>query len=336
MQLRRATLLPLALLLSCAKPNLYQAKINDIPTKSPNSNAEVRFIGEGNPINPYFEIIDFELVKKGMLSKHDVQRAVEISAIKEGVDAIIEVDYWNESIKKMSVLGVLVAILEDSEPTKATVTYTHIRGLGILYLDNANYVHEQPEYEYFYKLDRETKFPTPFFKIEYKLTGQVFEFSGESDEADDIYHKYFKDYSDFHLLKQREGWSYNMSGPLLKNRIQKNRYGAIVKKCIPVFDENERLIRVKIVHFNSKIDVNEFINYGYDDEGEIIKRVVKVYDGTKIYENYLYENNRLAGKKIMVYQPSKEPIIINSSIDYYDKNYLEEFYFNEYVRRNNH
>lgn len=273
-------------------------------------------------------------MKKGRLSKHDVQKLVEISAIKEGFDAIVEVDYWNESIEKMNVLGVLVAILEDSEPTKVTVTYTHIRGLGILYLDNANFVHEQPEYEYFYKLDRETKFPTPFFKIEYKLTGQVFEFSGESDEADDIYQKYFKVYSDFHLLKQREGWSYKMSGPLLKNRIQRNRYGAIIKKCIPVFDENERLVRVKIVHFNSKIDVNEFINYGYDDEGKIIKRVVKVYDGTKIYENYIYENNRLAGKKILVYQPSKEPIIINSSIDYYDINYLKEYYFDEYVQRN--
>ncbi len=333
MHVRRSILLPFVLLLSCAKPNLYQAKINDIPTRSPNFNAEVRFIGEGTPINPYFEIIDFELLKKGMLSKHDVQREVEISAIKEGVDAIIEVDYWDESIEKVSLLGILVAILEDSEPTKATVTYTHIRGLGILYLDNANFVHEQPEYEYFYKLDQETKFQAPFFKIEYKLTGQVFELSGESDEAEEIYRKYFKDYSNFHLLKQRERWSYNMSGPLLKNRIQKDRYGAIVKKCIPVFDENERLIRVKIIHFKGKIDVNEFIHYGYNDDGKIIERVVKVYDGTKIYESYIYENDRLAGKKILVYQPFKEPIIINSSIDYYDMNYLKEYYFNEYVQR---
>lgn len=314
MLFRRATLLSLVLLLSCTKPNLYQVKINDIPTKSPNFNAEVRFIGEGNPINPYFEIIEFELVKKGMLSKQDVQRVIEFSAIKEGVDAIIEVDYW-------------------VEPIKTTVPYTHINGLGILYLDNTNYVHEQPEYEYFYTLDRETKFPTPFFKIEYKLTGQVFEINAESDEAQEIYQKYFKYYSDFHLLKQREGWFYNMNGPVLKNRIQKNRYGAIVKKCIPVFDENERLIRVKIVHFNSEINVNEFIHYGYDDEGKIIKRGFKVYDGTKIYENYIYENNRLTGKKIFVYRPSKEPIILNSSIDYYDRNYLKEFYFNEYVLR---
>lgn len=333
---RLATLLLLALLLSCSKPNLYQLRINDIPTKSPNYNAEVRFIWQKNPINPYLEIIDFELLKKGNLSKNQVKRLLEISAIKEGVDAIIEVDYWKESKEKISVLGIIVAVLEEeSEPINRTVYYTHIRGKGIMYLDNTNYIGEQPEYEYVYTLDQETKFPTLFFKIEYKLTGQVFEANAESDEAQEIYDKYFEKYSDFHLLKQREGWSYKMDGLVLKNRIQRNRLGAIVKKCIPKYDENKKLIMLKIVHYNSKIDGNEFINYGYDEEGKIIKRIVNVYDGTKIYENYIYENNRLSGKEASVYQPSKEPIILNSSIVYYDLNYLKEYYFDEHVRRNN-
>jgi hypothetical protein len=332
MHFRLATILPLALLLSCSKPNVYQAKINDIPTKSPNYNSEVRFIWQKNPINPYLEIIDFQLVKKGRLSRNQVKRLVEISAIKEGVDAIIEVDYWRESVEKISVLGIVIAILEETEPVNKTVHYTYIQGKGIMYLDNTDYIHKQPEYEYFHQLDRKTNSPTPFFKIEYKLTGQVFEVYAESDEAQDIYQKYFKYYSDFHLLKQREMWSYTMDGSLLKNRKLKNQLGAVVKKCVPEYDKDKRLKRVKIIRYRSKVEEAENIDYAYDEEGKLIKRVIKVHDGAKIYEDYFYKDNRISGKQITIYRSSKEPLVLHSSIDYYDKNYLKDYYFNEYVQ----
>lgn len=334
MLFRLATLLPLLFLLACVKPSIYQARINDIPTRSPNYNAEVRFLGARNPINPYFEIIDFELVKKGSLSKRQVKKLVEISAIKEGVDAIIEVDYWKESVEKVGILEFLIAVLEETEPSNRIVHYTHIRGKGIIYLDNTDYIHEQPEFEYFSKLDGKTNLPTPFFKIEYKLTGQVFDVYSESDEAQDIYQKYFKYYSDFYLLQQREMWSYKMNGPVLKNRTLRNRNGKVMKKCIPEFDENKKLIRLKIVRYHGSIEANEYIYYAYDERGNMIKRVVYANDGSKIYEDYNYENDRLTGKKIAIVQASKEPIILNSSIDYYDKNYLKEYYFSEYVQRN--
>ena len=92
-------LLPILGLISCTKPNFYQQKINDIPTNGPNYNTELRFINNDSPTRPYFEIVDFEIVEKGSISKMGIQKRLELEAIKEGVDAIIEIDYWTETEK---------------------------------------------------------------------------------------------------------------------------------------------------------------------------------------------------------------------------------------------
>ncbi|MCK5103852.1 MAG: hypothetical protein KAR17_13605, partial [Cyclobacteriaceae bacterium] len=59
---------------SCTKPDLYQQKINDIPTKTPNYNTQIRFSRNMLPINPYFEIIDFDIVEKGSMSKMQIKK----------------------------------------------------------------------------------------------------------------------------------------------------------------------------------------------------------------------------------------------------------------------
>ena len=320
-------------LASCTKPNFYQHKINDIPTKAPNYSTDIRFASNKSPINPYFEIIDFDIVVKGPMSKMQVKKRLELEAIKEGVDAIINIDYWTETNNEVTFMSVLLDVLdEDYETTTTIVRYTHIVGRGIMYLENLDFIDHQPEFEYFYKLDLVSDLPVPLFKIEYKLNGQVFKVYPEKEDDLAIYKKYFQYYSDFHLLKQRERWTFKMNGPLLKNRNLLSRKGVVTKRCFPKYDEDRRLVQLKIIHFHSNIENSEFIKYTYDKKGRLLKRNVEIHDGTVVFEEYNYNEDKLTGKKIRIQRPSEEPIRINTSIYYYHPNYLKDYYFNEYAK----
>lgn len=320
-------------LISCSKPNLYQHKINDIPTKAPNFNADIRFASDNSPITPYFEIVDFDIVEKGSMSKMQVKKRLEQEAIKEGVDAIIDIDYWIETNNEVTFMTVLLDVLdEDYETTTSIVRYTHIVGRGIMYLENLDFIDHQPEFEYFYKLDLKSDLPSPLFKIEYKLTGQVFKVYPEEESDLAIYKKYFQYYSDFHLLRQRESWSYKMDGPLLKKRTLLSQKGEVIKRCFPKYDEDSRLVQLKIVHFYSNIQKNEYIKYIYDKKGRLLQRMVEVHDGTVVFEQYHYNKNKLAGRKISIQRPLEKTIRLNTSIRYYPPNYLKDYYFNEYVK----
>lgn len=61
-----------------------------------------------------------------------------------------------------------------------------------MYLDNMDFIDHQAEYEYFNKMDIESDVPVSLFKIEYKLTSQVFKVYPETDNALDINKKYFQ------------------------------------------------------------------------------------------------------------------------------------------------
>jgi hypothetical protein len=319
---------------ACVQPNYYQQRINDIPTVEPNFGAKIRFAGDSLPLKPFFEVIDFELVEKGRLSRDEVKSKLEIEAIKEGVDAVIEVDTWNESGEVANFFTVLLDIIEDDgEITTIPTNYTIIKGRGIVYLESLDNIHKKKEYEYFYELDPISGFPEPFFKIEFKLTGQEYMVYPESAQALDIYKKYFQFYSDFHLLIQRERWVYLTENLKIKKRILKNENGYTLKICIPEYDGSNRVTRLKIVHRNSNIDKTERVNYSYNDSGMITARLIEVHDGSTIFEEYQYFQGQLEGRTIRIKRPDRKPIKLQTSVHYYEKDYLEDYYFNEVVNK---
>ncbi len=333
MEIHNKILILVVLLSSCARQNFYLSRINDIPTSFPNFNTEIRFSGEPLPQNPYFEIIDIDLREKGIKNKKDIRQRLELMAIKEGVDAIIEVEAWTESIQEGNWITVLLDILDDdTDPTTFTVNYTRLTGRGIMYLENLDFIKFRPEFEYFYLIDSETGFPSPLFKAEYKLTGQEYMIYAESDGALDLYTDYLQFYSDFHLLEQREGWSYKMDDNLLKKRILWDPNGFRMKTCIPNYDEQNRMTLLKIIHHKGKIDGNEFIRYSYNDHGKIEKRIVEIHDGTIIYEDFIYENEQLKGKEFLI-NKGDEQILLRSSMHYYSPNYLHDYYFHEVTKQ---
>jgi len=267
------------------------------------------------------------------MSKSNVIKRLEVEAIKEGVDAIVEVEYWPETTETGNLITVLLDMMDDdNETTTFTTNHTFIAGKGIMYLENLNFIHNQAEFEYFYKLDSKTDFPKPFFKIEYKLTGQVYMVYPESDEGLETYKKYFQYYSDFHLLKQREGWSYKMDGTKLVKRVLGNEDGFITKICVPGYDEAGRMIKLRIKNQNSQITSSEFIHYLYDEDNKLIERRIEAYDGTNIYEEYIYENSQLTGRKVFINSNSQKQLNLKSSINYYDSDYLKDFYFKEVAK----
>jgi hypothetical protein len=316
---------------SCTVPKFYFQRVNNIPTKSPNFDVAVYMQGEKVPERPYFEIIDIYMAEKGKLDKNTILKKIEFEAIKEGVDAVIEVEYWNQHEEIVNALTIFVDLFdEDGETTYMNQQFTHIKGVGIKYLENIDYIDELPEFEYVYLLDPETGFPNPYFKIEYTLTGQEHMVYPEVKGAVDIYKKYFQFYSDYHLLHQRDGWTYVKKNGLVTRRMMVNDDGLTVKKCIPKYDLKGKLTSVTIVHVRDGIGETEKVIYHFDESGNKIGRTVITHQKARIFEQYVFDEERLTNRKIRISIPGKENYLFNTSIVYYSADYLEKYYENEY------
>jgi hypothetical protein len=315
---------------SCSLPKPYHQRINYIPTKGPNFGVEILF-QEKPPTKPYFEVIDFDIVEKGKLSRREVMKKLEMEAIKEGVDAVMEVEYWSRSEEKVNFLTVLIDVMdEDEETTVVNAPYTYIRGVGIKYLENIDYVQDQPEFEYVYQIDRQTGFPTPLFKIEFNLTGQEHMIYPESEDAREIYTDYFQYYSDFHLLHQRERWSHKSVNNQVKKRILVDIDGYFVKSCKLHYDEQGRQTKVEV---KNRLKGDDLVTYHYNDQGIKSSKSIVTYDRTRIFEQYNYEGGKLAGRKIKIMTADRRQYLFNTTILYFDPEYLQKYYDQEYAKQ---
>lgn len=311
---------------SCVAPKHYHQRINYIPTNGPNFGVEV--LAENQiPERPYFEVIDFDFSEKGKLSRLEAKKRLEMEAIKEGLDAVIMLDYWKGYEEEENLLTFLIDVLdEDQENVVMDVPYTYIRGVGIKYLDNIDYLNNQPEYEYVYIINQESDLPVPFFKIEYNPTGQEHMIYPENDDAQALYDKYFQFYSDFHLIHQRESWYHKKSKGRLKKRMLINENGLVDKTCIFSYDDQGRISEISV---NTKGKGDATVNYHYDHIGNKISRGVVVNGKIRIFEQYNYINGKLDGRKIRIMDSGKKNLLLSTSIIYYDADFLKDFYEEE-------
>jgi hypothetical protein len=315
---------------SCSPPKPYYQRINYIPTKGPNFGVEMLFL-EKPPVKPYFEVIDFDIVEKGKLSKWEIMKKLEMEAIKEGVDAVMEVDFWSGSEERVNFLTVLIDVLDqDEETTVINAPFTYIKGVGIKYLENIDYVQDQPEFEYVYQIDEQTGFPKPLFKIELNLTGQEHMIYPESEDAREIYAEYFQYFSDFHLLYQRERWSHKSVNNQVKKRILVDIDGHYVKSCKLHYDEQNRLSNVEIRNKRKDVD---WVTYHYDEHGAKSSKSIVAGDGTRIFEQYHYDGGKLTGREISIIPADRGPYLLNTTILYFDPDYLQKFYEQEYAKQ---
>jgi len=312
---------------SCVSPRQYHQRINYIPTKGSNFGVEV--LSENQvPEKPYFEVIDFEFSEKGKLSKLQAKKKLEMEAIKEGLDAVIMLDHWNEYEEKVNALTILVDVLdEDGETTVMNMPYTYIKGIGLKYLENIENLNDYPEFEYVYKIDSEEDLPEPFFKVEYNLTGQEHRIYPESDEAQEIYDRYFQFYSDYHLIHQRESWYYTKRNGQLKKRVLIRQGGLVAKTCKFTYDEQGRMSQIDVNHHGHS---NATVNYHYDELGTKLSKSVVLENGARLFEQYTYVDGKLDGRKIKIIDPGKINMLLNSMILYFDADYLKDFYEEAY------
>ena len=311
---------------SCAVPKPYHQRINYIPTSGPNFGVEV--LAENQiPPKPYFEVIDFDLSHKGRLSHMEAKKTLEMEAIKEGLDAVIMLDYWKGYQEEENLLTFIIDVLdEDQENVVMDVPYTYVRGIGIKYLDNIDYLNNHPEFEYVYKIDEETDLPSPYFKIEFNPTGQEHMIYPEMDEAQEVYSNYFQFYSDFHLIYQRDGWYYRKAQHRLKKRILINDKGLVAKTCKFTYDEQNRISEIVV---NKTGRGYATVNYRYDEDGKKISKSIITADRVRIFEQYNYINGKLDGRKIRIIDPGKIKLSLNTTIMYYDPDFLKDFYEQE-------
>lgn len=319
---------------SCTVPKFYNQRINNIPTEGPNFDIEIYLHGDSVPEKPYFEIVDIYLAEKGMLDKKTIIKKLEFEAIKEGVDAVIDVEHWHKKEKTTNAITIFVDMFdEDGETSYVNANFTHIRGIGIKYLENIDYVHEKPEFEYVYSIDQETGFPSPYLKFEYTLTGQEHMVYPEVDGALEIYQKYLQFYSDYHLLQQREGWAYMKKQNQVTERRLVNEDGYPIKRCIPEYDGQGKIIALTIVHVSGGLKGREKVIYHYDENGKRFGRTVMTHEKVKIFEQYIYDGERLTGRKVKISIPGKENLLFNTSILYYSADYLKKYYEEEYAAK---
>lgn len=315
---------------SCSLPKPYYQRINNIPTIGPNFGVEILF-QEKPPTKPFFEVIDFDIVEKGKLSRMEIMKKLEMEAIKEGVDAVMDVEYWSRSEEKVNFLTVLIDVMdEDEETTVINAPFTHIRGVGIKYLENIDYIQDQPEFEYVYQINQQTGFPTPLFKIEFNPTGQEHMIYPESEEAREIYKNYFQFYSDFHLLYQRERWSYKTVKNQVRKRVLVDIDGYILKTCDLEYNKDGLLTNVNV---SNRLKGDDLVAYHYNDQGIKTSRSIVTYDRIKIFEQYNYEDSKLTGRKIKIMTPERRQYLLNTTILYYDPGFLENYYKQEYTKR---
>ncbi len=317
--------------LSCSPHLRYHQLINDIPTKFPNFGTEIRFLGDSLPSKPFFEVIDIQLEIAGPFSHEILKKRLELEAIKEGVDAIIDVEYQQESFDKVTVATIILDVLADSDEVTTVPGYiTYVRGIGIMYLDNLDFIQENPEFEYFYKIDTSGQLPKPFLKIEYKLTGQEFKVYPAVDEAMGIYNNYIKFYSDFHLFQQRERWEYMRQGSRITKRFLVNEKGIVRKTVTPKYDENGRITKVNIIENRAQSQLLEYITYGYDEQGRLTNRLIQTANGAKVFENWIYEKERPIRRELVINTYEAKTYYLRSFILYYHPDYLKDYYLTEY------
>jgi hypothetical protein len=308
--------------------------INDIPTNYPNFGTEVRFLGDSLPSKPFFEVIDVNLEIKGPVSFEHLKKRLEIEAIKEGLDAIIDVEYQQESFDKITLATLAYDVLAGRDEVTTVPRYiTYVRGTGIMYLENLGFIKEKPEFEYFYKIDNSGGLPDPFLKIEYKLTGQEFKVYPAVDEAMAIYNKYIRFYSDFHLFRQRERWEYLREGSRITKRFLVNQSGAVRKTVTPKYDKKGRIIQVNIVEYRAQGQLMDHITYGYDEHSRLNSRLIETSAGGKIFENWIYENERLVRRELVINTIDAKMYSLRSTILYYHPDYLKDYYVTEYGPR---
>ncbi len=331
MEKARYLLFLMVFLTACAIQIPYHQRLNYIPLQGPNFGVEM-LLNEEKPTEPYFEAVELYLKEKGRLSKTAIMKKLEMEAIKEGLDAVMEIEYWNGSEEKANLLTLLIDVMDDDyETTYINAPFTHIRGIGVKYLDNIDYLDKQPEFEYVYLIDSVSDMPEPLFKIEYNPIGQEHKIYPETTEGKIIYDDYFQFYSDYHLLQQRERWFYTVAKNRVRKRILYDEDGNVVKTCVLNYDPSGKLQTLKVYNGMAGLDI---INYHYE-EGKLKYRMVHAHDHVKIFTQYNYDGDRLSGRKIKITLPTKKHYVLSTSIIYYDPDYLKEYYFQEYAKIQN-
>ncbi len=322
------------LALACTTPIYYQQAVNDLPSVPTTYRAGVFFKGDDIPREPYFEVIEYNNVVKGRWDEEKIRNFLQKEGRLEGVDLFIDVEYSYSTNQETTWLTLLADLIdyENTEPYRQTVFYTGIRGRGVVFLRHLDFIGSLPEYEYFYLIDEKTDLPRPFFNIEYKLTGQIFKVYPSSQEAMEFFHKYFKYYTDYHLVKQRERWLYkrDKSGKTTKRHWQRTN-GRTLRRCYFDYNDEGKLERIRIV--NNHLKTAEFVRYSYYEQGRLATRLVEMYTGAKVREEYEYNGNLLRGRRITIFRPDDKPLNLSTTILYYDPDYLNNYYYEQYAAK---
>jgi hypothetical protein len=145
-----------------------------------------------------------------------------------------------------------------------------------------------------------------------------------------VYEKYCKFYSDCHLLKQRERWYYKQTNDRrLKQRILVNENGYREKTVFVEYDNPGKITTLRV---HSRNEGEVFIQYHYDKTGVLLSKVVIIGNQARIYEEYKYQEGTRVGRKINITDSLHKSYRLNTSILYYDQDYLKDYYFREYAK----
>ena len=321
-------------LFSCNAAKFYDVQILEIPGKKNELQTPIPiyFIGQTPELKPYFEMVELNAEGKGNINNRKVYQIMKSKAQENGLDAVIDVSVNTFTEEYTSFMDIVLSSVDETEDYYSIRNIYQIRGIGIKFLDNLDYIEDLPEFESIY-VDNGNKME-PFLELEFKPTGEVYHVNYLHSYSNTFYRSYLFEHSDYHLLKERNNWRYKMVKPDQEVR-KLYRNNSVIKKCIIHYNENDLVesIKVKFTDFNHNKGTSsttnyviEEVKYSYNENNQLIKKEILYQDQSRLVISPVYDNEKITGFKYYLHKTGGLEVKLTSTYQFYSKDYLQEFY----------
>ena len=287
-------LLGIIIISSCSRSSFYNHQsLSSLPSEAHNNTVEVFFDEAEQPNKDYIELYDLRLVKRGSFNDRQMVRFLKEEAQNKGLDAVMQINKWNETEERTTLLDVLVSAGDvDGYETTTTVTHSFIEAKGIKYIENID-------------LSRSVKTGLVIDditnkevgKVHYLPNGLISETEATNDAAEimlDIYYKLSED----RLLHEKKDWLtlHHADGRIdVRRKLRMNDW--LLERVRVRYDANNKHIRaIRLTEDPNRNAIHTKISYFYNSTGQLTER--KATGARPLKEQFQYKDGLLSGKTI--------------------------------------
>lgn len=295
MQLKQMSLLAgIILISSCTRSHFYDHQsLSDLPADSHDKKVDVIYDEADQPTRDYIELYDLRLVKRGSFNDRQMVKFLKEEAQKKGLDAVMNVNKWNETEEKVTLIDAIVTVSDPDgyEPT-TIITHSFIEAKGIKYIENIDLT---KSVKTGHVIDDITN--KEVGKIHYLPNGLISETEAVNDASEimlDIYYKLSED----RLLHSQKDWQtlHHPDGRIdVRRKLRMNDW--LLERVRVKYDaSNKRIRAIRLTEDPNQNAIHTKLSYFYNSHGQLTER--KATGARPFKEQYHYTNGLLSGKTI--------------------------------------